>query len=120
MDYLGIAIKLVIGLSIINVWLLRFGKSTMWRGANAANMKEEFAAYGLSESLMKIVGTLKVLLSILLIASIWYYPLEDISAAGIAVLMVGAVSMHIKIKDPLKKSLPAAIFLILSILVVIL
>jgi hypothetical protein len=120
MDYFEIVLKLIIGLSILNVWLIRFRKSTKWRGSNANNMKEEFEAYGLSEVFMKIIGTIKVLLSILLIASIWYYPLENIAAIGIAILMLGAVSMHIKVKDPIVKSLPAGTFLILSVLVVIL
>jgi len=34
--------------------------------------------------------------------------------------MLGAVSMHIKISDPLKKSLPAFTFLVLSVLVAVL
>lgn len=40
-------IQLVIALGILNVWLLRFGKTTAWRGGAAKNMKEEFAVYGL-------------------------------------------------------------------------
>ncbi len=114
LDYFEIALKLIIGLSVLNVWVLRSGQSTQWRGGNAKNMKEEFATYGLPVWFMTVIGTLKVLLSVGLIASIWYPMLELYSAGGIAVLMLGAVGMHLKVSDPLKKSFPAALFLVLS------
>ena len=43
--------------------------------------------------------------------------LEIYSAYGIAFLMLIAILMHIKIGDPIKKSLPAFIFLSLSLIV---
>jgi len=43
--------------------------------------------------------------------------LEYAGAIGIAVLMSGAILMHVKISDPAKKSIPAAIFLVLSVAV---
>ena len=73
-------------------------------------MKEEFKAYGLQEWVMYIVGTLKVLLSLGLLFSIYFNELEIPSACGIAFLMLIAIVMHIKIGDPIKKSLPAFIF----------
>jgi len=128
MDYtvlniLEIIIKLIVGLSILNVWLLNRNKSTPWRAKNASNMQEEFAAYGFPKNIMIIVGTLKCAFAVLLLISIFYpgtgFPsIEWIGAAGIAVLMAGAISMHFKINDPLKKSLPAAIFLVLSLAVI--
>ncbi|MCP9291540.1 DoxX family protein [Gracilimonas sediminicola] len=120
MEYLIIAIKLIVGLSILNVWLLRSGKETQWRGGDAGSLEEEFKAYGLPIWFMWTVGGLKILFALGLLASIWFtgYPeLETYSAYGIAVLMLGAVSMHIKVKDPLKKSLPAFTFLVLSLLI---
>ncbi|MEQ8908657.1 MAG: DoxX family protein [Vicingaceae bacterium] len=119
MDYLLIAIKLIVGLSILNVWLLRPSKSSPWRGGDANNMKEEFAAYNLPENFMQIIGTVKVALAVGFIASIWFEKLELYCGLGIAALMLGAVAMHIKIKDPLKKSVPALSFLILSLIVVL-
>ena len=47
METAVLIIQVVIALGIFNVWVLRFGKSTEWRGGTAANMKEEFQAYGL-------------------------------------------------------------------------
>jgi hypothetical protein len=119
-DIIEIIIKVAVGLSILNVWLLNRNKSTPWRAKNADNMSEEFAAYGLSTTIMIIIGTLKCLFAVLLMVSIFYPGVEWVGAAGIAILMAGAISMHFKIGDPIKKSLPAAIFLILSILVIFL
>ncbi|SCY03823.1 DoxX-like family protein [Nonlabens sp. Hel1_33_55] len=128
MDYtvlkvLEIIIKLAIGLSILNVWLLNRKKATPWRAQNATTMREEFAVYGLSKSMMVIVGTLKCFFAVLLLISIFYpsnlFPsIEWIGAAGIALMMAVAISMHFKVGDPPKKSLPAAIFMILSIIVI--
>lgn len=117
MEYLINTIKIVIAISIINVWFFRVKKSTAWRGNNADNMKEEFKAYGLPKWSMYIVGALKVLFSLGLLISIFYSQLEMPSAFGIAFLMFGAILMHIKIGDPVKKSLPAFIFLALSLIV---
>jgi len=34
---------------------------------------------------------------------------------GMAALMIGALVMHLKVKDPLRKSLPALLLLVLSL-----
>jgi hypothetical protein len=36
--------QIIIALGIFNVWIIRYGKETNWRGGEAKNMKEEFAA----------------------------------------------------------------------------
>lgn len=120
MEYFIIALKLIVGLSILNVWLVRSKKSTAWRGGDATNIVEEFKAYGLPVWFMWVVGSAKVALAILLLASIFYPQVEAIAAFGIAFLMLGAVSMHLKIGDPLKKSFPAFTFLILSMAIALL
>lgn len=107
----------VIALGILNVWLLRFNKSTPYRGGSARNMKEEFAAYGLPGWFMWVVGGLKVLLALCLLASFWRPELMRPAAIGMAALMLGAVGMHIKIRDASKKSIPALSVLLLSLLV---
>ena len=103
----------------MNVWFLRFNKQTPWRGGQAASMKEEFETYGLSENVMYVVGGLKVLAAALLLVSIWV-PELTLPAAGImAVLMAGAISMHLKVKDPLRRSFPAFTFLALSLFLIL-
>ncbi|TNF74376.1 MAG: hypothetical protein EP302_03000 [Bacteroidetes bacterium] len=77
-------------------------------------MQEEFEVYGLSKAMMFIVGTLKVLAALVLLVSIWYPFLAIPASAAIGFLMIGAVWMHMRVRDPLKKSLPAAILFLLS------
>jgi uncharacterized membrane protein YphA (DoxX/SURF4 family) len=117
MDTAVVIIQAVVALGIFNVWILRFGKPTDWRGGAAANMKEEFQVYGLPGWSVQIVGFLKLLFAVCLIAGIWFQPLTRPAALGLAVLMLGAVVMHIKVKDPLKKSLPALTILVLLVIV---
>lgn len=120
MEYLQLILQFIVAITIFNVWLIRFNKPTEFRGANASSMKKEFEAYGLNETMMFIVGGLKLLFAIGLIVAYWLPEILTISAAGIAFLMLGAIGMHIKIKDEPKKSMPAFIMLILSLAILVL
>lgn len=120
MEILKIILQLIIGLGILNVWLLRFNSKTPFRGGNAVNMKDEFKAYGLPEVMVYVVGFIKISLAIMLIVGIWIESLVDPAAIGIGLLMLGAIIMHIKIKDTFKQTLPAGILLILCALIVVL
>ncbi len=120
MDIIQLVVQWIIGLGIFNVWLIRANWSTAYRGGDARNIKEEFAVYGLPTWFMYAVGTLKVVLAALLIAGTWIPGVVQPAAIGMAVLMVGAVSMHIKVKDTVKKILPSLTVLVLSLLVAIL
>ena len=114
-DYFKIAAQIVIAVSIYNVWFLRFNKPTIYRGKDAQNIREEFISYGLPDALVWIVGALKVVFATMLVIGIYYQPLIFPAAVGMATLMLGAIIMHLKVKDQPIKSLPAAIFLILSL-----
>jgi hypothetical protein len=107
----------IIGLGILNVWLIRAKLATAYRGGNARNMREEFAVYGLPSWFMVAIGSLKVLLALALIAGTWMPALVQPAAIIMAALMAGAVSMHIKVKDTFKKTLPSLVMLLLSLAV---
>ena len=111
--------QVVIGLSVLRVWTMNFNKPTQWRGGGAQNMKEEFTVYGLPEWMVYLVGTLKVVFSVGLIAGLWVPELVNFSASGIAIFMFFAILMHLKVKHPIIKSLPATTFLVLSVLIVL-
>ncbi len=119
MEYIIISVQIIIALSIFNVWILRYGKSSEWRAGSAKNMKEEFEAYGLPFWFMNVIGFLKLLFAILLLVGIWFPDFTKPAAIGIAILMIGAIFMHVKVKDPLKKSLPAFSLLVLSMLIIL-
>ena len=110
-------IQLIIALGIFNVWLVRVNRATPYRGGDAKTMEEEFHVDGLSTSFMKAVRATKLAAATGLIMGLWYPPLTGISALAMAVLMVGAVIMHARVRDPLKKALPAAVVLCLSLAV---
>lgn len=117
MNYLIIAFQVIVGISILNVWLLQHKTATRWRGGNATTILEEFQEYGLSKTLCYIVGFFKVALAISLIIAIWFPILKQPAALGLAALLLGSIAMHLKIKDPLLKSFPAALFLILCLII---
>ena len=110
-------LQLIISIGLINVWLLRFNKATEYRGGNAKNMIEEFMAYGLPEWSMYLVGFLKVAIAIMLIVSIWIEELLFYNLIVLAALMIAAVFMHLKVKDPIKKSYPALSILFMIALI---
>ncbi len=117
MDYLIIALQLIVGLSILNVWLIQNKKNTRWRGGNATTIVEEFQEYGLPVWSVYVVGVIKVILALLLIAAIWFPALRFPAAIGLALMLAGSVAMHFKISDPLIKSFPAALFLVMCLII---
>ena len=117
--YFKILAQVVIALSIYNVWFFRFNKSTKYRGKDAANMKQEFISYGLPASFVWVIGFLKVSFATMLVVGIFFPVLNIVfpAACGMAFLMLCAIAMHLKVKDAPVKSLPATIFLVLSLLI---
>ncbi|MGB3607058.1 MAG: DoxX family protein [Psychroserpens sp.] len=117
MYYVIIALKLIVAISLLNVWLIQKDKPTKWRGGNAQNIKEEFEVYGLPGWMCYVVGALKVGLGLCLIASIWFPVLAQPAALGLALLLSGSIVMHFKINDPLYKSFPAFLFLLMCLVI---
>jgi hypothetical protein len=122
MDWLSLpsALQLIVGLGLLNVWLVRRGSATSYRGGAARTLRDEFTAYGLPNFAFYLVGALKVGAAIVLIAGLWFsLPVRE--AAGlVAALMVGAIAMHVKVGDPAIKSLPAALMLAMAAAIVVL
>lgn len=111
------ALMAFVSITLLNVWLLRFQKSTSYRGGDATDMLSEFAAYGLSDTILYIVGATKVTAAILLLLGLRYSKLVKAATYTIAVLMIGAVYFHFSIQDEWVKSFPAALLLLSSILI---
>ena len=106
-------LQLIVAAGLLNVWLLRAKSATSYRGGDATNLKDEFAAYGLPPAAFFVVGALKVGAAIALVAGFWYPSLVAPAAGVVGVLMVGAVAMHVKVSDPMMKSVPAALMLVM-------
>ena len=117
MIYLQYILQIIAALGIFNVWFLRFGQNTEYRGGKASNMNEEFVVYGLPTVAVYIIGFLKVVSAIGLLAGIFLQSFVIPSAILLAALMLGAFGMHLKIRDPFKKSIPALIMLALCVVI---
>ena len=115
-----VVLQLVVGLGLLNVWLLRSRSATSYRGGESQTLKEEFHAYGLPDSMFYLVGLLKVGAGVVLVTGVWLALPVQAAAGVVALLMVGAIAMHVKVGDPVGRSVPAALMLIMSAGIVLL
>ena len=115
--YIIIALKIIVGISIINVWLIQPNKPSKWRGGDATSIIEEFNVYGLSKTFYNIIFVVKVGLAVLLLVSIKYDFLTLYSSLGLATLLLGSIAMHFKVKDALFKSFPAFLFMAMNLVI---
>ena len=116
MKVLSKILSVVVGLTVINVWLFRSDKSTSYRGGDANSLMEEFVVYGLGDYFLTI-GIIKVGLAVLLILSLYYKKLRVFSALGIGLMMLVAIYMHFRVGDELIKSMPASIMLLSCLII---
>ena len=116
MKTLSKLLTVIVGLTVMNVWIFRSDKSTLFRGGDANNLIEEFEVYGLGEYFL-IIGIIKVGLAVLLILSLYFTKVRFFAASGIAVMMLVAIFMHINVGDELIKSVPASILLLSSLII---
>ena len=118
MELIAAFLKVIISVGILNVWLIRRQKSTPYRGGKAVNLKEEFATYGLPIWFFYLVGFSKVISAVLIFAGFWVSGVLLPATYVLVALMLGALAMHYKVKDPFSKSIPAITMLSLCLLLV--
>ena len=118
MKYIKELLMLVVSLLVLNVWLLRLNQETIYRGGDAINMMQEFAVYGLNETMFYIIGALKVLSATGLLVGFFFKKSIVPSALLMAALMCGAILMHFRVNDEAIKFLPAGLMLISSLAIV--
>ena len=118
MKYIKELLMLVVSLLVLNVWLLRVDQETIYRGGDAINMMQEFAVYGLNETMFYIIGALKILSATGLLVGFFFKKPIVPSALLMAALMCGAILMHFRVNDEAIKFLPAGLMLISSLAIV--
>jgi hypothetical protein len=111
-------IALIVASVILNVWFIRSRRATAFRGGQAKTLREEFATYGLPYGVMCVIGVLKVSCALVLLVGVWVEGLTLWAASGLGSLMAGALVMHLKVRDPLVKSLPALLLLALCLVLI--
>lgn len=120
MEMVARVLQVIVGAGLLNVWLLRARSGTSYRGGDAQTLRQEFDAYGLPAIAFYGVGTLKILAGLILLAGVWLPLPVELAAGVVAALMIGAIAMHIRVKDPARKSVPAALMLAMCIGIVLL
>ena len=109
-----------ISLGILYAWTIGFNRPSKFRGGNARNMKEEFAAYGFPAWVMPVTRVVKIRLAVCLLFGYFFPVVVKPVAFALTGIMFVAVMMHLKLhKDPLIKALPAYLILSFSIFLIL-
>lgn len=111
MDILLTVLKVVVAVGLLNVWLVRRNRPSGFRGGESRTLREEFEAYGLNSWVFWLVGVLKVTAAVVLIVGLWVPEVVRPAAGVLLLLMSGAVILHFKIGDPLRRAVPAGLVL---------
>jgi uncharacterized membrane protein YphA (DoxX/SURF4 family) len=119
MSSIAIACQVVIALGIFNVWIVRRNRPTAYRPEGARDIQDEFRRYGLPSWMWLAVGSAKIVLAAALLVGIFVPSVAPAAAGLLALLMVAAVGAHVKVRDPLVKSVPALLMLLLSTVVLV-
>ncbi|MDE0870331.1 MAG: DoxX family protein [Flavobacteriales bacterium] len=106
MENISIIAQLIVSASIIIVWVFRYD-----------NIVSEFKQYGLSDTIRNIVGASKIILATILALDVWYEVPVIAAALSMAFLMICAQAFHVKVRNPLKKYVPSAFLLLLSLFI---
>ena len=113
-------LQVLVGLGLLNAWLVRARSATGYRGGAAKTLREEFQAYGLPDFAFYVVGGLKIVASLALVIGLWVDLPVRIAGGIVALLMVGALMMHVKVGDPPMRLVPAALMLLMCVGIILL
>ena len=108
MQDLTIVLQALVAASIFFVWVVRYD-----------NIIQEFKQYGLPDWLRDLVGILKLTFALLLLLGIQRAFLAMVGSLGIAGLMGCAFAVHLRVKNPAFKMLPALTLLVLSLIIAV-
>jgi uncharacterized membrane protein YphA (DoxX/SURF4 family) len=110
-------LQVILALGLMNVWIIRPAQETRYRGGASKNLREEFAVYGMPPWFYELIRILKLGAALGLLVGLKFHEGAVVAAGLLVVLMLGALVMHIKVKDPLLKSVPAFFMLMGSLAV---
>lgn len=100
-------LQLTIGVSIMVIWILRTTVASSYRVGDAQTLSEEFTEAGFTEGVYQVMRILKPIFAFLLVIGIVYEPFFIPCMTFTTFAMIGAVYAHIKVKDEIKKMIPA-------------
>jgi hypothetical protein len=74
---------------------------------------------GFSQTLYQIVGVLEFAAAIGLVIGLWVHWLGALAAGGLVLLMIGALTYHVRARDTGKNAVPAAVMLVVAALALV-
>ena len=107
-------VSVTIAAALSSVIFLLYGASLF--GSRA--MVAEFERYHLAPY-RTLVGALEIAAGAGLLAGLRFRPLLLLSAGGLAGMMLGAMFVRLRVRDPLVSAIPAALLLCLNLFIVI-
>ena len=110
-------LQLVVGASILFVWLFRANVPTNYRVGQAQTLREEVTEAGLPDYMYDVMRIIKPIFAFFFIIGIVWTPITLPCMAFTTIFMVGAVGMHIKVRDTLSKMLPAITLLMFCFII---
>lgn len=94
--------------------------SFLWYGANlfrSRAMVAEFERYHLAPY-RTLVGALQMAAAVGLLAGLRFRPLLVLSAGGLAAMMLGAIAVRLRAREPLAAAIPALLLLCVNLFIV--
>lgn len=116
-DWLVVSLQLLVAFAMLDVWLIRYNSPGFSRGGDAKTMAEEFRVYGLPDWFRNLIRVLKLAAGGMMVLGIWWPECALISGSSLSIMMIGAMVMHFKVRDPIYKVLPSAFFGLVSFIV---
>jgi len=98
----------LVSITVLSAWTFRLEMDTIYRGADASNMIEEFQAYGLNQTTMIVVGIFKVMCAIFLLLGLKFEKFVTPAAFVMGTFMLAAIYFHVSISDPIIPTVPSA------------
>lgn len=95
-EFYASILQVVVAVSVLYVWVLRYDV-----------VVTEFAHFKLPDALRDVVGVLKIAASLVLLGIAPSAHLEVLAALTITAMMLAALAMHIRVRNPIHKMLPS-------------
>ena len=111
MSILIIIVQVVLGLLFVAI-----GSMTV---AGRQMFVDNFRRFGYPQWFRVVTGSLEILGGIGLLIGIWLPWLAALASAGLALVMLGAISTHLRIREPLQKVFLPLVMGALAILVAV-
>jgi len=83
--------------------------------AGHPKMQQSAAHFGISWSRYRLIGVAELAAAAGILIGLWWHPLGVAAAAGMALLLLGAIITHRKAADSAKEMAPALVALLLTL-----